>query len=308
MTEYTEESKALNAECSKNNAAGVEGRRRRAVLITGGSRGIGAACARLFVRRGDRVIIGYRENRETAERLAAELNACGMSVNSEDGTKERGTAAGRPDGSAAAPAGGGKPADCDRELLAAALPVDVTSQAEVQAMFAAARRIFGRIDVLVNNAGISEFALFTDITQTQWDRMMDTNCRGMFFCAQEALKDMLPEKRGAIVNVSSMWGQVGSSCEVHYSASKAAVIGLTRALAKELGPSQIRVNCVAPGVVDTDMMSPVTEDIRRELAEETPLSRLGTPEDIARAVYFLASEDAAFITGQVLGVSGGFAV
>lgn len=246
------------------------GEHRQTVLITGGSRGIGAACARLFAARGSRVIVGYKESRQAAEQLAAEL------------------------------------ADRHAGMCAAALRADVTKAGEVAQMFAHAREIFGSVDILVNNAGIAEFIMFQDITEEKWDRMMDTNCKGMYLCAKEALADMLPKKKGAIVNISSMWGQAGASCEVHYSASKAAVIGLTKALAKELGPSGIRVNCVAPGAIETDMMASVSADIKKELAEETPLARLGTPEDIAKAVFFLASEEASFITGQVLGANGGF--
>lgn len=246
---------------------------RKTVFITGGSRGIGAACVRQFAAQGYRVVIGYRESTEKAEALAAELNS-------------RGTDA----------------------LRAIAVQGDVTQADQVSAMFAQARAVFGKIHVLVNNAGISEFLLFTDISEEKWDLMMDTNCKGMFLCTKEALGDMLPEKAGSIVNISSMWGQVGASCEVHYSASKAAVIGMTKALAKELGPSGIRVNCVAPGVIETDMLSQVSEEIRTELAEDTPLMRLGTPEDIARVVSFLASEEASFLTGQVIGASGGFVI
>lgn len=252
----------------------------KTVLITGGSRGIGAACAREFVRRGYRVIICYNTGEAAAKALETELN---------NGVH-----------------GGMKKGDGGDRLCAAALRADITKSGQVASMFSAARKIFGKIDVLVNNAGVSEFALFTDIGEEQWDRMMDVNCKGTYLCTREALPDMLSQKRGAVVNVSSMWGQVGASCEVHYSASKAAVIGMTKALAKELGPSQIRVNCVAPGVIETDMMASVTEVAKRELLAETPLLRLGTPEDIAKVVCFLASDDAGFITGQVIGASGGF--
>lgn len=269
-----------------SNAASEGGARRwqnssrpRTVVITGASRGIGAACARLFAQRGDRVVICYHTSEQSARELAAELN----------GMPPAGQENGAP-------------------IRAIALQADVSKADQVEALFAAARAVFGTVDVLVNNAGISEFALFTDISEEQWDRMMNTNCKGMFLCAKEALKDMISEKSGAIVNVSSMWGQVGSSCEVHYSASKAAVIGMTKALAKELGPSRIRVNCVAPGAIETDMMAEVAEDIKREMAEETPLMRLGTPEDIARTIWFLASDEAGFITGQVIGASGGFVI
>ena len=175
-------------------------------------------------------------------------------------------------------------------------------------MFQKANAAFGPVHILINNAGISRFGLFTDIGEEEWDEVMDTNCKGMYLCCKEALPHMISDKDGAIVNISSMWGQVGASCEVHYSASKAAVIGLTKALAKELGPSNVRVNCVAPGVIQTDMLANVAPDIQRELAEDTPLMRLGTPGDIAKTVCFLCSREAGFITGQVLGVNGGFVI
>lgn len=249
--------------------------RMKTVLITGGSRGIGAACVRAFAQEeGVQIVIGYNEHGELARSLAAEINEKAK----------------------------------DGRIRAIALGADVSKKEEVEAMFAAARETFGPINVLVNNAGISSFSLFTDIDEEEWDHMMNINCKGVFFCAQEALKDMIPEKKGSIINISSMWGQVGASCEVHYSTSKAAVIGMTKALAKELGPSQIRVNCVAPGIIETDMLEEVSETVKVELAAETPLGRLGTAQDIAAAVRFLASEESSFFTGQVIGVNGGFVV
>ena len=168
---------------------------------------------------------------------------------------------------------------------------------------------FASLDVLVNNAGKAQQKLFTDITPQEWRSMTASNLDSVFYCSREALRRfMLPAHRGAIVNISSMWGQVGASCEVHYSASKAGVIGLTKALAKEVGLSGIRVNCVAPGVVMTDMMKDFDSDTLAALREETPLNALGTPEQIAEAVAFLCSDKAGFITGQVLGVNGGFVI
>ena len=161
------------------------------------------------------------------------------------------------------------------------------------------------MDVLVNNAGIAQQKLFTDITEVEWRRMFAVDIDGVFHCCQLALPYMIHVKRGSIINLSSMWGQVGASCEVHYSAAKAAVIGLTKALAQELGPSNIRVNCIAPGVIDTEMNAAHGPEVLRELAEETPLQRLGTPAEVAAVVSFLAGEDSAFVTGQVLGVNGG---
>lgn len=181
---------------------------------------------------------------------------------------------------------------------------DITDSEAVKKMFDE----IGDIDVLVNNAGISQQKLFTDISDDDWRKMTAVNLDGVFYCSREALRGMIRKKSGSIINISSMWGEVGASCEVHYSAAKAAVIGLTKALAKEVGPSNIRVNCVAPGVIDTEMMSSFSDEDKVQLIEETPLMRLGTPEDTANAVLFLASEKASFITGQILGVNGGFVI
>ena len=243
----------------------------KTVLITGASRGIGRECALEFARQGaSNIIIGYNKSEAQALELEAIL-------------KEQG-------------------------VNALALQADIRSKAEVNLMFRRVQAAFGPVHILVNNAGISGFSLFTDITEEMWDEMMDTNIKGMYLCCKDALPDMISEKDGAIVNISSIWGQVGASCEVHYSASKAAVIGLTKALAKELGPSNVRVNCVAPGVIQTDMLAVVDPQIQETLKEETPLMKLGTPSDIAKSVCFLCSPAASFITGQVLGVNGGFVI
>ena len=181
---------------------------------------------------------------------------------------------------------------------------DVSSPDEVRAMFSET----GYVDVLINNAGISNQRLFTDITDEEWKRTIGVNLDGVFYCCREALPHMILQKSGVIINISSMWGEVGASCEVHYSASKAGVIGLTKALAKEVAPSGIRVNCIAPGVIMTDMMSDFDKETLDELVKETPLGRLGTPQDIASAALFLASDSASFITGQTLGVNGGLII
>ncbi len=186
----------------------------------------------------------------------------------------------------------------------AAVQADVSDRAQVEKMFALA----GGVDVLVNNAGIAQQKLFTDLTEQDWDRMFDVDVKGIFHCCQCALPYMIHRKQGKIINISSMWGQVGASCEVHYSAAKAAVIGLTKALAKEVGPSGIQVNCVAPGVIATEMNAQLDESTLCGLKEETPLGMLGAPEDIAAAVSFLAGENSRFITGQVLGVNGGMII
>lgn len=185
-----------------------------------------------------------------------------------------------------------------------ALHADVTDRVQVDAMFAAV----GGVDVLVNNAGIAQQKLFTDITEQDWDRMFDVDVKGVFNCCQCALPHMIHQKRGKIINISSMWGQVGASCEVHYSAAKAAVIGLTKALAKEVGPSNIQVNCIAPGVIQTEMNAHLDEDALHELKKETPLGVIGTAADIAGAASFLAGGKSDFITGQILGVNGGLII
>lgn len=185
-----------------------------------------------------------------------------------------------------------------------ALCADVSQKEQVKGMFSAA----GEVDILVNNAGIAQQKLFTDLTEEDWDRMFDVDVKGVFHCCQCALPNMIRRKRGKIINISSMWGQVGASCEVHYSAAKAAVIGLTKALAKEVGPSGIQVNCIAPGVIQTEMNAHLDAETMDALKDETPLGVIGTAENIANAVSFLAGRNSDFITGQVLGVNGGMII
>lgn len=185
-----------------------------------------------------------------------------------------------------------------------ALKADLRREEEIGTLFERA----GPVDVLVNNAGVAWQGLLTDMTVKEWDELFSVNVRGAFLCTKQALPHMVHEKAGSIVFVSSMWGQTGASCEVAYSASKAALIGMTKSLAKELGPSNIRVNCVAPGVIQTDMNSRLSPEDMKLLREETPLERIGTPEEAAEAVRFLCSERASFITGEVLSVNGGFVI
>lgn len=187
-----------------------------------------------------------------------------------------------------------------------AVHADVSTAEGAELLFAEAKKKFGFVDVLVNNAGVAQQKLFTDITKADYDRMFDCNVRSVFNCCQCALPDMIHNKYGRIINISSMWGVTGASCEVHYSASKAAVIGLTKALAREVAPSGITVNCIAPGVIDTPMNKGFDGETMAQLREETPVGRIGTPGDVARAVAFLADPNSSFITGQVLGVDGGF--
>lgn len=242
----------------------------RTVLITGASRGIGAAAARRFAEAGDRVAINYNTNKDRAQALAAALEKEGYPVKT--------------------------------------FRADVSNMQEVIRMINDLHHAFGPVDVLVNNAGIAEQKVFADITEQDWDRMFATNVKGMYLCAQAVISDFLQKQSGAIVNLSSVWGITGASCEVHYSAAKAAVIGFTKALAKELAPSGVRVNCVAPGVIDTDMNAALAEEALAVLREETPLGAIGTPEQVAEAIYFLAGEGAGFITGQVLSPNGGFVI
>ncbi len=183
---------------------------------------------------------------------------------------------------------------------------DVRDRAAMRRMVLLAQAHFGTVDAVVCNAGIAQQKLFSDITEDDWDTMFDVNVKGMYHLLQEVLPVFVGQQSGSAVLLSSMWGQVGASCEVHYSAAKAAVIGMTKALAKEYGLSGVRVNCVAPGVIDTDMNSHLGEDVMEQLREETPLGALGTPEDVAQAVYYFT--DAPFVTGQVLGVNGGFII
>lgn len=237
----------------------------KTALVTGGSRGIGAAVCRRLTEDGLRVVVHYNQNKGKAEALVREL------------TEKTG-------------------------LPHLALPAELAERAQVEELF----RLAGPVDVLVNNAGIAQQKLFTDITEDDWRRMFAVDVDGVFRCCQCALPHMIHEKSGCIINIASIWGEIGASCEVHYSAAKAAVIGLTKALAKELGPSHIRVNCVSPGVIDTEMNAMFDEETMRELCESTPLGRIGSPEDIAAAVSFLASDAASFLTGQTLSVNGLF--
>ena len=172
-------------------------------------------------------------------------------------------------------------------------------------------KIFDRIenvDVLINNAGIAQISLFTDINDEEWERMLAVNLSGVFYTTRAVLPSMISQKSGRIINIGSMWGKCGASCEVHYSSTKAGIRGMTMALAKEVGPSGITVNCIEPGVIDTDMNAELSEDELRELADETPLCRIGKPLDVAHLAEFLASEKASFITGQIIGVDGGYAI
>ena len=237
-------------------------------LVTGSSRGIGRAVARELARQGWRVCVNYRVRQDCAESLAAELAAEGHAIMT--------------------------------------YQADVSQRQQVQAMVRAIQEKWGPVSLLVNNAGVAGQALFQDVTDEMWQRYFSTNVDGAYHAIQAVLPAMLHAHEGCILNISSIWGQRGASCEVTYSCTKAALIGLTRSLASELAPTHIRVNCIAPGVIKTDMLDALPPEVLPQLAEETPLRRLGTPEDIAPAAAILASEKAGFITGQVLTVDGGF--
>ena len=242
--------------------------KQKIALVTGASGGIGAACAKELAVKRYTVLLHANKSLEKAEALAEQLRAQGHD--------------------------------------ARALRCDLSSSKETAQMCEELLALYHRVDALVLNAGVSHTGLLCDMTDDEWHTVMDVNVSGMFYLCRALVPGMVSRREGAIVTVSSMWGRVGASCEVAYSASKAAIIGFTKALAKELGPSGVRVNCVAPGVIDTAMMDEHSEETKAILAEETPLGRLGTPEDVAKACAFLLSDDAAFITGQVLGVDGGY--
>ncbi|MEG1677992.1 MAG: SDR family NAD(P)-dependent oxidoreductase [Clostridia bacterium] len=235
----------------------------RTALITGGSRGIGAAMVRAFTAAGYRVVFLYQKSKEAAEALAHETGA-------------------------------------------QALCCDITHAQQVSSSCAEALRCLSHIDVLVNNAGIAQQKLFCELSDEDWKKMLDTNLSGAFYGIRAVLPSMISRKQGRIVNISSVWGQVGASCEVHYSAAKAGLIGLSKALAKEVAPSGITVNCVCPGVIETDMLADFDEAALAQMREETPLGRLGTAAEVADCVLWLCSAGAGFVTGQVIGVNGGF--
>ena len=240
----------------------------KTAFVTGGSRGIGRAIVRRLAAEGWAVGIDYLQSRDQAEALAAGIQRQG----------------GR----------------------ALAVQGDVSDREAITAAIRRAEAELGPVELLVNNAGIAEQRQFQDISPDFWRRIFAVNVDGTFHTVQAVLPHMLHEKRWSIVNISSIWGQRGASCETAYSASKAALIGLTRSLAMELAPSLIRVNCVAPGVIRTDMVEVLGEETLADLARETPMGRLGRPEDIAAAVAFFAGEGASFVTGQILTADGGF--
>ena len=241
---------------------------KKTALITGGATGIGRATAKLFLSNGYNVVAVYNKSESDAISLKDELKNIG-----------------------------------DNFMI---IKADLTNYSEVESLFNQIYSRYKKVDVVVNNAGVALFSQVQDTTLADYDKLFDVNMKSIFIVNNFALKSMLSNKYGKIVNVSSMWGERGASCEVVYSASKSAVIGYTKALAKEVGLSNINVNCVLPGVIDTRMNNRLTDEDKKDLADSTALNRLGTPFDVANAIFFLASDEASFITGQSLGVDGGF--
>ncbi len=236
-------------------------------LVTGGSRGIGAAAVKELSRLGYSVAINYRLNEAAARSVLHNITSTGG--------------------------------------IGGCYKADISVSSEIERMFSDIEQELGCVSVLVNNAGISHIGLLQDMTEAQIRRQIDVNLFGAICCSRRAVPNMVHAKDGVIINISSMWGEVGASCEAVYSACKAGIIGFTKALSKELGPSGIRVNCVSPGVISTDMNSELSDETISELCDETPLLRIGTPQDVGKMIAFLASDDASFITGQIVSVNGG---
>ncbi|MCI9039657.1 MAG: 3-oxoacyl-ACP reductase FabG [Clostridia bacterium] len=235
----------------------------KVIIVTGGSRGIGSAIVKLLANEGNSVVLNYNQSKEIAENTKRELKEQGKEID--------------------------------------IFKADVSKREEVKELIKFVIEKYKKIDVLINNAGISQVKLFTQITDEEWDRMIQTNLNSVFYCTQEALKHMIAVQSGAIINISSIWGITGGSCEVHYSAAKAGIDGMTKALAKELGPSRIRVNSIAPGVIDTDMNKDIMQE---ELKSEIPLESIGKAEDIAKCVKWLIEDE--YTTGQVISINGGW--
>lgn len=242
----------------------------KVVLITGASRGIGKAEAEKFARQRYQVIANFNRSEKEMKTFSDSMQKQGLAL----------------------------------------IPIqaDVSNAEEAQKMVDETLRQFGHIDVLICNAGIARQGLLTDFTPEDWRMIMSVNLDSVFYCCRAALPSMIRRQKGCIITTSSIWGITGASCEVPYSAAKAGVIGLTKALAKEAGPSGIRVNCIAPGVIDTQMNGNLTAEVLEELREETPLCQIGTPEQIADCAYFLAEDAASFLTGQVISPNGGFLI
>ncbi len=242
----------------------------KTVIITGASRGIGKATAELFASQKYNVLLNYHQSEAAAVKTTARLKEMGSSVALYQG--------------------------------------DVAKKRDTDSMIDYCINTFGSIDLLINNAGIAQSKLFIEISEADWDEMINVNLKGVFNCSQSVLRYMLPARKGKIINIASIWGMVGAACEVHYSAAKAGIIGLTKALAKELGPSNIQVNCIAPGIIQTEMLDSLSQAELDELRQQTPLGKLGAAPDIAACALYLASDSADFLTGQVISPNGGFVI
>ena len=238
------------------------------IIVTGGSRGIGKGIVEILAKQGHNIILNYNKSEEKAKIIKENLE------------KEK----------------------CNIEIFKA----DVSNREEVKKLIEFSIKKLGTIDVLVNNAGIGQVKMFTEITDEDWDNMIKNNLTSIFYTTQEAIKNMISNKSGCIINISSIWGLIGGSCEVHYSASKAGIDGMTKALAKEMGPSNIRINSIAPGCTKTEMLEDVSEEEFDQIRKETPLNKIGKVEDIAKCVKWLVEDE--FTTGQVISINGGWVI
>lgn len=238
----------------------------KVVVVTGGSRGIGAQIVKTLANENYKVILNYNNSKEQAEKIQQELLEQGNEI----------------------------------EIIKA----DVSKREETEKLIQFAINKFNKIDVLINNAGISQEGLFTDVTEEEWQKIINTNLNSVFYCNQQALKYMIPEQQGCIINISSIWGETGASCEVAYSTTKAAINGMTKALAKEVGPSNIRVNAIAPGIIDTDMNRNLTNEELEPIKEQIPLNKIGKALDIAKCVKWLVEDE--YTTGQIISINGGW--
>lgn len=238
----------------------------KVVVVTGGSRGIGAEIVKTLANEDYKVILNYNNSKEQAEKIQQELLEQGKEI----------------------------------EIIKA----DVSKKEEAEKLIQFAINKFNKIDVLINNAGISQEGLFTDVTEEEWEKIINTNLNSVFYCTQQALKYMIPEQQGCIINISSIWGETGASCEVAYSTTKAALNGMTKALAKEVGPSNIRVNAIAPGIIDTDMNKNLNFEELKQIKEQIPLNKIGKAVDIAKCVKWLVEDE--YTTGQIISINGGW--
>ena len=240
----------------------------KVAIVTGASRGIGREIAKTLAKDGVHVIANYNKSEQRALELKKELN--------------------------------------DENIEIDIFKADVSKREEAKELVEYTLKKYGKVDILINNAGISEFKEFTKITDNDWNKMINTNLNSVFIMSQEVLNNMIQNKEGCIINISSIWGMVGSSCEVHYSTAKAGIIGMTKALAKELGPSNIRVNAIAPGMINTEMNNDLSKENLEEIKNQTPLEKIGTPQDIVKCVKWLIED--TFTTGQIISVNGGWII